>query len=313
MARNIFSQQSIAMSNLPADWQTTPQKPGDMPQQPPHGPRRPWAALTTVLVVVGAICLVLIPLGSAWIPQEIARLHQANAANKALDDDYAGAVDSIDQALQWDPDRQELRLYRARYQLDGRNIRGALADLSALIMEDPKYEPAYRLRAEAYQALGRYDMAVEDWKRIHALHAEGGARVSPLVLNGLAYARALADVELDEAMEDINVAIDSLREDAALLDTRGFIVLQAGNPKDALVDLDKAVKLAERSLEKSTESAPVYDARYHEKRLATQRREVAVLRYHRALAYQQLGRTREASEDLERVRELGFEPHDKLH
>ena len=300
------------MSNLPADWQTTPQKLGDMPQPPP-GPRRPWAALTTVLVVVGAICLVLIPLGSAWVPQEIARLHQANAANKALEDDYAGAVDSIDQALQWDPERRELRWYRARYQLDGRNIRGALADLSALIKEDPNYADAYLLRAEAYQALGRYDMAVEDWKRIQALHPERETRESMLVLNGLAYARALAAAELDEAMEDINAAIDSLGEDAALLDTRGFIALQAGHPEDALVDLDKAVKLSERSLEKQAEAAPAYDARYHQKQLAIHRRTVAVLRYHRALAYQQLGRKREASEDLERVRELGFEPDAKLH
>ena len=300
------------MSHLDPGWPTTPHTAGDKQPSPHGGWSRRWAALVTLAVILGAISLVAIPIASVWLPQEIARWHEAAAADKSLDDDFDGAIESIDRALHWNPDRRELLIYRARYQLDQDNPRGALDDLNQLIQAEPRLEPAYMLRSQACQSLGRYQAAVDDWKRIRALQVQQGQALSPIVRNGLAYARALAGIELDEAMKDINIALEVYPGQAALLDTRGFVALQAGDAERALDDLDQAVRVAEDDLQEGVEAQPTYDVRYHRQEEENRKREVAVLRYHRALAYQELGRTKEAEQDLSRVRELGFEPGESL-
>lgn len=65
-------------------------------------------------------------------------------------------------------------------------------------------------------------------------------------LNTMAYARALALRELDEALVDIDEALTYAPQDASLRDTRAWVLYQLGRYEDALVDADFAVKEFEK-------------------------------------------------------------------
>ncbi len=65
-------------------------------------------------------------------------------------------------------------------------------------------------------------------------------------LNTLAYARATALRELDEALVDINEALTYAPQDPSLRDTRGWVLYQLGKYEEALADADFAVKELEK-------------------------------------------------------------------
>lgn len=64
-------------------------------------------------------------------------------------------------------------------------------------------------------------------------------------LNTLAYGRALANVELDQALTDINEALSYHPEDPDLRDTRAWVYCQLGRYEEALLDADFSVKAKE--------------------------------------------------------------------
>jgi tetratricopeptide (TPR) repeat protein len=65
------------------------------------------------------------------------------------------------------------------------------------------------------------------------------------------YARAVANVELEEALKNIELALQLVPPNAAFLDTRGFVHYQLGNDQQALEDLEEAVRRVESKWEQS--------------------------------------------------------------
>ncbi len=65
-------------------------------------------------------------------------------------------------------------------------------------------------------------------------------------LNSLAYARAVALRELDEALVDINEALTYAPQNPSYRDTRGWVLYQLGKYEEALVDADFAVTEMEK-------------------------------------------------------------------
>ncbi len=65
-------------------------------------------------------------------------------------------------------------------------------------------------------------------------------------LNTLAYTRALALRELDQALVDINEALTYAPEDPSMRDTRAWVYYQMGRYEEALADADFAVKEFEK-------------------------------------------------------------------
>src|SRR5690606_29581392 len=116
---------------------------------------------------------------------------------------------------------------------------GCLADASQAL-EGTSGDERVRLlmqRAELLQHLGHWSEAVEDWTEILQVSDNedptraAGTEALPRaqLLNGLAYARALAGIELEEALQHANEALEERPESSAILDTRGFIHLRLGN------------------------------------------------------------------------------------
>lgn len=188
-------------------------------------------------------------------------------------------------------------------------------------------------------------------------------------LNALAYGRALAHVELDQALIDIDEALSYHPNDADLRDTRGWVRYHLGRYEEALEDAEFAVKakespsitnwwqtmangllspanVPENPVNARTANSPSQDAPNTDEAKDTlplvgstpgdqpdspvvmldppkvylTRRNAdftiwsrGVLRYHRAMILEKLGRTDDANADWKWLDEHRLPPDDRLH
>ena len=102
------------------------------------------------------------------------------------------------------------------------------------------------------------------------------------------------------------------------LDTRGFIYYLQGNPFLALMDLRVAVEATELEFKQFDEVLKHEAGRIADKGLVQKQRQelaknLAVMLYHRSLAYDATHQVAKAKRDRERIEELGFFPSALLH
>jgi tetratricopeptide (TPR) repeat protein len=71
---------------------------------------------------------------------------------------------------------------------------------------------------------------------------DGPLRHNTMALNQLAYFRSLAAIDLDEALEDIEIALGLDPDNAAYRDTRAWVLFQMGKPLEALSDANFAIE-----------------------------------------------------------------------
>src|SRR5262249_11870754 len=98
------------------------------------------------------------------------------------------------------------------------------------------------------QDAGDFSKAVEDWKKIDQLSRRTGNPARDHALNGLAYAQALAKVDLEDALANVNKALDAEPDSAAMLDRRGYILHLLGENAKALEDMNRACKQLDKQL-----------------------------------------------------------------
>ena len=273
----------------------------------PRGQR--W---TVRLIVLAVVLLVLGPILVAGLPGEIARWHQAAATEKYLNDDFDGALQSLDHALAWSPDDADVLALRGKWKLDRQDYRGSLEDFDRAVQIQPHSSEIFVSRTVALQHLGRHPEAIADWEKLVKLREAASAGRRAEALNGLAYARAVAKTDLDQALQGVEQALELMGDNAAMLDTRGYIQVLRGELEAAKADLEIAVPDVEQQLQKATAKTDYIDRRKFQGQLRKLKQSVAVICYHRALLYDQLGQAEPAAADRRRVRELGFEPTDDL-
>ncbi len=272
-----------------------------------------WAALALFIV------LVLGPVVYKQAPREISRWYHAAAVEHHLDGRLADAKDSLDKAAAWYPDDGRLLLQQAEWEREAGDYEGALRTCEQAQARSVHPLRVLLERSLIHQHLKRWADALDDWKQIAALVEEGeGTLSNASVLNGLAYARALADTELDKALQDAERAVELLGQNAALLDTRGFVHYRLKNWGAARRDLDAAIALldSERSSGSAGASEPERaseDPREAKRQRRERDRTLAVLVYHRLLVLeQQADSVAAADADRKRIQELGFSPDDSL-
>lgn len=271
-------------------------------------PPRRAPSWTARLAILATLVLVLGPVLYTGLPQEIARWYTAAAAERQLEGDLDGALALLDKALAWNPNDAHVFLLRGDWKLAGKDYQGSLADYDQAAERDPKNLIVYIQRSQAFQHLGRHREAIADWQKLSDLSSRAGPENRAVVLNGLAYAMALGNTDLDEAIAHIEQAIRRVGDNAAMLDTRGFIHLLRSNLDPAKRDLDMAVELAEVELKQAQTQRNYVDHREHVKEVDQRKQALAVIRYHRALLHDRLAQPRQAEADRRRVRQLGFEP-----
>ena len=265
------------------------------------------------------ISLVVGPVLYFWLPGEIARWHQAALTEQALNGDLTGAIKTLDSIIEQYPDQAGLYLQRAQWNVQLEDYEAALTDCNRAVTRAANHSGGFLLRSQVYQHLGKYGQGVEDMMRVMAISERVGQPSRSMALNGLAYARALAKTDLDDALQEIEEAlsIGGADDEGAMLDTRGYVQYLRQDYEAARKDLDEAVKRVEKEYQRldedlNGEHPAVVDLRLSRQQLEMAGRSVAVIRYHRYLLYQALDMGAEAQEDLARVRELGHQPGEQL-
>jgi tetratricopeptide (TPR) repeat protein len=105
-------------------------------------------------------------------------------------------------------------------------------------MIDPKYIDAYNDRGKAYYAKHDFDRALADYARAVIL--------SPYFIVGyyqLCLEHGVPEEQLRQALAYCNEAIGLLPNNAATLDSRGFINLRLGQLDEAIVDFNAALAI----------------------------------------------------------------------
>jgi tetratricopeptide (TPR) repeat protein len=292
------------------------------PEFPSHG--EPWSPVSTSTirwcVIIGTVALVLGPVLFQIAPKEIARWIVAGAQVKHEVGDDKSASEKIERALQWDSECPEAHVLKAVIEADRLFKKGdyeeALKLTDKIAEEYPSDKSLENLRNRLFEALGQFDKLVVYYEK--QLRSAGSVppREKISLLNQAAYYHALADKDLDRGLAEINDALQFVERSAALYDTRGFVLYKMGRYDDALRDLEVSVQSVEddyQRAQRDRKGLRTVREREFQAALNELKKAVAVIRYHRGLILEKLDQNEKAAEDYERVRELGFEPDEKLY
>lgn len=277
----------------------------------------------TSLVVVGTIGLVLAPVIADQFRTEVARWYLAAATNRIVAE--RDIAHQVEQAKRWAGDVTELRDYwivRAEQ---------ALADSPDGVAE--VVSQAVAQNKLNFFLADSYSQRLADNRFFSQAVAvlEAGAipelENSPGRLNNLAYFRALAGIDLDEALVDINRGLESNPNDAGKRDTRAWVLYQMGKPQLAIEDADFAVSATTPQAEAGwldrllawleehmlTHREPEGSTKVFTRREAGEQLwAVGTLFFHRAKILEALGRTEEAERDFQWLRERHLPTDDSI-
>lgn len=270
--------------------------------------RSRWVRLGLLVLLLGGAVTALLATELGKGPRKALAAGFAQRAERAWSrDDIAAALRNFNTALWLDPDQPEWYLQRGRVRLELGQLRDSLEDFNRFVKSSPTKADGYLARSMAWQRLGQHREAIDDLtKAIGYLPPD-----DPLGWNNRAYARAIAGVDLQEALEDVQKAIKLAdRDTAAYIDTRGYIYYLLGNYPAALADMDRAVWLARNEANRMTEllithNIPPAVARRARRLIDEQ---LAVIYTHRGMVREKMGMFAEARADIELGRELGYNP-----
>ncbi|HVA49590.1 MAG TPA: hypothetical protein VNH11_24700 [Pirellulales bacterium] len=257
----------------------------------------------------------------------LARRSLTVAQQKHARGDVQGALADADRAAMLAPNDPLVYNCRARLRLEANDVTGSLEDFDQLVRLAPRYAGGYLGRSIAYQRLERHREAIDDLTKAISLSPGGDA----MPRNNRAYARALAGIELDDAMSDVRQALSMTEQDiqeleqfgqgrsaavkvlvaerkaqkAAYLDTRGYIFFLQQNFESALADLDEAIQLALDWQRIALPQKPAEERAAYAQQLD---HELSVMYHHRGQVLEKLGREEEAQSDLDQAEKLGYNP-----
>ncbi|RMF37599.1 MAG: hypothetical protein D6753_17300 [Planctomycetota bacterium] len=279
----------------------------------------------TILLVLAAVSIVIVPLMGGGIGPEIARWKLAAAANALDRQAPAEEVQRlIEEARQWHPEIEKERDYW--YVLIWEAIQQGDHALTAQRVLDARRASHRFARLGFYVAQdlarsGEYDMAIQ----VLEATIESRETTDPEWLNALAYWRALIAKDLDTALADINLALRERPDDPAFRDTRAWVLFQMGRPLEALEDANFAVETFEKLYSPLlplwdrldqwlprmgptvADDEPLSEAEADPRLWSW-----GVMRYHRARILEALGRMSEAEKDYEWLRENRLPTDDRL-
>jgi tetratricopeptide (TPR) repeat protein len=280
------------------------------------------------------------PCAVQLVPQEIGRWHLARAIQQRENGQKEAAYQELAAAMERFPNDPSLLLRCAEWQLADGNREKAIADADRMLDAAENSSAVNSAKWLSVHSLflwkmGEFTRAVEDCRQLESLSERSGIPDRATALNGLAYAQALANTELDEALSNVNQALELRPASTAMLDTRGFIYFLQGEHALALKDLDAAVKMMDQEAELARKTPskhlwpPMALKRIRQAELKTlselghltdmeaaieyYERAAAVGHYHRSLVLSALDRKDDAEKDVEMVRKLiGREPDETL-
>jgi len=192
------------------------------------------------------------------------------------------------------------------------NLDASIDYLNRAIEWSPNSTQHYNVRAEMFQRLGRHEEAIRDHDRIVEISRPSNQVQLSLALNGRAYARAIGQLELNDALEDIELAIASDSQVyAAFLDTRGYIYYLLGDMDAAEQDLKQATEIAVKEHSIALEQIHYIefpDAIWQKNQRKKSDHYLAVFYHHLGLVYDKQQRPSLAERYLTLGDALGYDP-----
>jgi tetratricopeptide (TPR) repeat protein len=153
------------------------------------------------------------------------------------------ALADFDQAIKLEPNDVDALMSRATLRARRHDPPEAIsADLDAVDRVAPK-EAAVRLALGGlYMDSRNYPAAIVQYGRWIDTH-DGDFIRMPQVRNARCWARALAGLELDQALDDCNAAVRANPKTASFHDSRGLVYLRQGRYDKAIADYDAALAI----------------------------------------------------------------------
>ncbi len=180
--------------------------------EPSHlPPRKSWPLVALLIAVCG---LVFMPIVYYGCQGETDRWQAARIMEQYLDGDRTAAIALLKQLVAENPYDLRLRLTLAEWLLDEQQAEAALELVEPLYREEPGRAGAVTrdLYQNALIAVGRIDEALEIYKQAHRDITARGYGELITHKNALAYFRALADTEIDQALADIQFVTSELEK-----------------------------------------------------------------------------------------------------
>jgi len=296
------------------------------------------------IVILISSLLVVVPVIIEEIPREQARWYQA-AAQQSLDaENFDLALQQVGRAIALDPHQYAFHLlqssiFEKRFKakkskspdqdltkaLDciARARKEATRDLQQLAVEFHAADFAHSV-AHWKEAADQYKKILD----IMTLSNYGRAQM----LNGYAYNAALANVDLDTALSDVNEALDLITGDrrldkdtladgkSSILDTRAYVRYRRGEYTLALEDIEQSLQLfgsvkGKKLLSADNDLVRAVDVKQMKYEII---HTWAVMLYHRMLINDVLGieqpqRRQIVASDEEAIKDLGFTPGPHLY
>ena len=150
------------------------------------------------------LCFIVLTVVSSGCRKDSAQWKLAAAINEESNGNSEGAIELLQKALRMDPDSTPIKLQLAL--LLAENDQGDLSQMlcKEVLEDDPQNESAWLVLSECLHRMGRFDESLAAYQKHVAHEIDKG----PNELNQLAYFRALAGVQLDKALRQINEGIE---------------------------------------------------------------------------------------------------------
>ncbi|HEX3998154.1 MAG TPA: hypothetical protein VHX65_06360 [Pirellulales bacterium] len=300
----------------------------DHPDAPPRS-KRTWGQL--IYRWRWSLLLLLLPLlfGDSLIHgvrQAIAQRMLRNAQIHYFQNRLPEALASTDRALFWEPntfDQWEAYQYRALiFEGMPKHAQESFDAWTEVIkrLEDPQRAKqysdelrlAYSERASVGERIGRHRDAIAD--ATIAVKLANNDRSRAETLNGRAYMRALANLELDRALEDVDESLRIVPGDANVIDTRAYVLFRLGKYDQARKDIDDAIRRLTGSPAGGfwfgPDNGPHIRAQDEEASINFRANQdaLAVMYHHRGEIRKKQGQAEQGEKDFRKAEMLGYDP-----
>lgn len=239
---------------------------------------------------------------------------------------FPAALAAANRALFWAPensDRWEMFEIRADIRSKMQDLHGCLDDLNELIrlLENPKLShrfsnhlrDAYGMRGWVLERIGQHKLAIADSTTALNLCADEPNRAK--YLNSRAYIRALANLELPQALEDANQSLNIVRSDPLVVDTRAYVLFKLGKLDEAKKEMDEAIgTMTHGDRDEAADAADgphiwsEEDELRERQRYEDYRDSLAVMYHHRGEILKKLGQDTAGDEDIRKAEFFGYSP-----
>lgn len=152
--------------------------------------------------------------------------------------DRDARIAEMDKAIAKDPKSDASFRARGWLNMENKDYGRAEADYTAAIALKDDVADYYTLRGSALFRQGKAEAAMADYATARKKAGKDAGS-----LNGLCWEQATNNVALESALSDCDAALQIEPRTAAILDSRGFVLMRLGRWSDSIADYDKAISI----------------------------------------------------------------------